>query len=205
MLAQLVRPLVRTQIQILAGTKAASGKLVGTISRWLGYLGVQAEVKQLQVAGDRIQVSLSVARPEQCSEDEWRQILANLNATAGEKAMTGELTYGAMTDSQRRKASRLLAHVIQAGSDGGDGGRWETLQPELAALGMEADLLQGIRVALKVPQQIDPLLEDLDPEVAAFVLSRAIGIALLDRKIVADEDSALTRLYGALGGSAAAH
>ncbi len=203
MLAQLVRPLVRTQIQILAGTKAASSKLVGTIARWLGYLGVKAEVKQLQVAGDRIQVSLSVARPEQCSEDEWRQILANLNASEGEVSPGGsELTYTTMTEPQRRKATRLLAHIIQVG-DADASQHWESLQPNLTALGMDAELLQSIRVALKVPQTLDPLLEGLDSEVAAFVLSRAIGIALLDRTISADEDSALTSLYAALGGSAA--
>ncbi|MEO0409577.1 MAG: hypothetical protein AAF289_19725, partial [Cyanobacteria bacterium P01_A01_bin.135] len=67
MLTQLVRPLVRTQIQLLANSEAAGSRLMTTIARWLGYLGVQAEVRYLQTDGDRIQVSLSVGKPEQCS------------------------------------------------------------------------------------------------------------------------------------------
>lgn len=200
MLDKLVRPLVRSQIQVLAGTKAASGKLVGTISRWLGYLGVHAEVTQLQVAGDRIQVSLSVAKPEQCTEDEWRQILANLDASGGALPTNGDLTYAMMTKPQRSKAMRLLAHVIQAGSPNAIAD-WERLQPELATLGIDAELLQGIRVALKVPQPLEPLLDGIDPEVVAFVLSRAIGIALLDKEINLDENNALASLYSTLGGS----
>lgn len=198
MLAQLVRPLVRTQIQVLAATKAASSKLVGTIARWLGYLGVRAEVTQLQVMGDRIQVSLSVAKPEQCTEDEWRQILANLDAAEDALPTNGELTYATMTQPQRRKASRLLAHVIQAGRPEASA-QWEQLQPDLVSLGLDAELLQSIRVALKVPQPLGPLLDDLDPEIVAFVLSRAIGIALLDKEISSDEDNALTSLYATLG------
>ncbi len=79
MLIQLVRPLVRTQIQMLTRSPSANARLVSMVSQWLGYLGVQAEVTHLNTQGNRIQVALKVGKPEQCTEDEWRQILENLN------------------------------------------------------------------------------------------------------------------------------
>ncbi|MEO1295835.1 MAG: hypothetical protein AAFW75_08520, partial [Cyanobacteria bacterium J06636_16] len=63
MLHQLVRPLVRSQVQMLAQTPSAGTKLVNMVSQWLGYLGVQAEVTHLKTEGDRIQVSLRVGKP----------------------------------------------------------------------------------------------------------------------------------------------
>jgi hypothetical protein len=200
MLTQLVRPLVRTQIQILANSKAAGGRLVSTIARWLGYLGVHAEVKHLQAKGDRIQVSLSVGRPEQCSEEEWKQILNNLGHTESVQPIGIEMTYQAMSGPQQRQASRLLAHIIQVGNPKALQ-EWDVLEKQLVGLSMDGDLLHSIRVALKVPQVIDSLLVNLEPDVAAFVLSRAIGIALIDRKISVDEDTALKSIYLALGNS----
>lgn len=197
MLTQLVRPLVRTQIQILASSEAAGSRLVTTIARWLGYLGVQAEVKHLKTDGDRIQVSLSVGKPEQCSEAEWKKILSNLNSAESSQSSGLEFTYQTMSAPQQRKASRLLAHIIQVGNPEALQ-QWETLKPQLASLSMDADLLKSIHVALKVPQSLESLLDNLDPDITAFVLSRAIGITLIDRMITVDEDSALKAIYSAL-------
>ncbi|MGF1513724.1 MAG: hypothetical protein ACFB5Z_08525 [Elainellaceae cyanobacterium] len=200
MLTQIVRPLVRTQIQTLANSKAAGNKLGTTISRWLGYLGVQAEVRQLQAEGNRIQVSLSVKKPEQCSEDEWKRILENLNTLESDYSTGVELTYQTMDASQQRKASRLLAHIIQVGNPDALQ-EWDVLQAQLSSLPMDAELLKNIQSALKVPQILESLLEGLEPDVATFVLSRAIVIALIDRKITVGEDSALKSIYSALENS----
>ena len=59
-------------------------------------------------------------------------------------------------------------------------------------------MLVTIKSAMKVPAMLDSLLEDLEPEVAAYVLSKAIGIALIDREINQDEDSVLKSIYGVL-------
>ncbi|MEM9002427.1 MAG: hypothetical protein AAGE59_02755, partial [Cyanobacteria bacterium P01_F01_bin.86] len=96
MLHQLVRPLVRSQVQMLAQTPSANVKLVGKVSQWLAYLGVHAEVTQLKTEGDRIQVSLRVGKPEQCTEPEWRQILMNLNQNDNSHGVGATLTYQAM-------------------------------------------------------------------------------------------------------------
>ena len=47
MLSQIVRPMVRTQIRLLANSQATHTTLVKTITQWLGFLGVQATVTQL--------------------------------------------------------------------------------------------------------------------------------------------------------------
>lgn len=197
MLAQLVRPLVRTQIQLLAQTQSASAKLVSMISQWLGYLGVRAEVNQLRTNNGKIQLSLTVSRPEQCTEDEWRQILSNISQNHGTQGKSKELTYAQMTGSQQSKVHRLLAHVIQAGSPD-TAQSWDEVYPHLAEMGLDATMLLGIQSAMKVPTNLDLLLEGLDTEVAAFVLSRAISVALLDRQINPAEDSALKALYEVL-------
>jgi len=202
MLDKLVRPLVRTQIQILVNSKAAGSQLVTTIARWLSYLGVHAEVRQLQAEGKRIRVALSVGKPDQCSEQEWAQILDSLDTAELAQPGAVELTYQTMSDAQKRKASRLLAHIIQVGNPNALQ-EWNRLRSQLLGLGLESDTLDNIRVALKVPQFLDSLLRDLDPEVAAFVLSRAIGIALIDQRITPDEDSALKRIYKAIGDASA--
>ena len=59
-------------------------------------------------------------------------------------------------------------------------------------------MLVNIRSAMKVPTILDFLLEDLEPEVAAYVLSKAISIALIDREINQDEDIVLKSIYRAL-------
>ncbi|MCS7292472.1 MAG: hypothetical protein RMI89_05765 [Gloeomargarita sp. SKYBB_i_bin120] len=50
MLAQLVR----SQIQLLTQAQSAGTKLVGMVSQWLSYLGVQAHVTELSTCGEHI-------------------------------------------------------------------------------------------------------------------------------------------------------
>ncbi|NEP19539.1 MAG: hypothetical protein F6J97_22045 [Leptolyngbya sp. SIO4C1] len=196
MLDRLVRPLVRTQIQLLAQTQSASTRLISMISQWLGYLGVQAQVTHLKAQDGKVQIALAVGRPQQCSEQEWQQILHNIEQHSN-TAEPAELTYAAMSRAQQIKVHRLLAHVIQAGNP--DTALNDSdLRQRLQAMGMDAVMVSEINTAMKVPTLLEPLLSDLEPEVAAFVLSRAIGIALIDREISQDEDSALKAIYGVL-------
>ncbi|MBE9110742.1 hypothetical protein IQ273_15105 [Nodosilinea sp. LEGE 07298] len=197
MLVQLVRPLVRTQVQMLTKAQSASGKLVGMVSQWLGYLGIHAEVTQLHTTGDRIQVSLCVGKPEQCTEAEWQQILNNLNQDKNATIEADALAYAAMSPTQQSKVQRLLASILQAsGQDPLE--EWVSLRLRLAALGMDESMLVGIQSALKVPMPMEILVEQLEPEVAAFVLSKAIHIALLDHQISQAEDTALKALLNAV-------
>ena len=138
MLHQLVRPLVRSQVQMLAQTPSAGKKLVGMVSQWLAYLGVQAEVIQLKTEGDRIQVSLCVGKPEQCTEAEWRQILTNLGQ--GADGISPVLTYAAMTKAQKGKVHRLLACVLRAASDG-SAEDWDGLRSQLMAIGLDESMM----------------------------------------------------------------
>ena len=197
MLDRLVRPLVRTQIQHLAQTQSANARLMAMVAQWLGYLGVKADVTQLETRQGAIQISLSVNKPEQCSDYEWTKILANIDKNQSAAGAKGEMIYEKMTQAQQSKVHRLLAHVIRAG-DPQAAQSWDDLQPQLAALGMEEPMLLGIKAALKVPAMLELLLDDLETDVAAVVLSRAIGIAMMDDCINVDEDTALKAIYSAL-------
>ena len=186
MLTQIVRPMVRTQIRLLANSQATYATLVKTISQWLGFLGVQANVTQLQANSKQIQLSLTVGRPESCDEDDWQKILDNLNQSNAEHAAP------ALTPQQERKLQRLLAYIIQVGNP--NGVNWDVLAPQLQTLAFTEETLAGVRAALKVPQSLEQLTEGLDPDVAAVVLSKAVGIALLDREVNEGEDQALSIL-----------
>lgn len=197
MLVQLVRPLVRSQIQMLARTPSASSRLTGMVAQWLGYLGVHAEVTQLKTEGELIQVSLKVARPEQCTQTEWQQILSNL--TRPHESSTGEarLTYQAMTTSQQSKVIRLLACVLHASNENLVE-EWDPIQPQLSFMGLTDDMLQALRSAIRAPTPMELLVKDLEPEVASFALAKAISIALMDQQINRAEDDALKILLEAL-------
>ncbi len=198
MLVQLVHPLVRSQIQMLAQNPAADLQLSGMVIQWLGYLGIQAEVTQLDASGELIEVSLKVSRPEQCNENEWRQILANLTHT--HQAPTAEdtgLTYEAMTAAQQRKVNRLLACVLQASNEH-ILDHWEDIKEQLAELNLPANLLTELRAAIRVATPMELLIQNLEPEVAAYALSKAIAIALMDQHINQAEDGALKTLLSAL-------
>ena len=190
MLSQIVRPLVRTQLRLLASTQATRSTLVSTIAQWLGYLGVQAQVTQLNAQSGQIRVALTVGKPDACDPSDWQQILRNLQES---HPSTLKLQYSEMTPKQQTQVQRLLAHLIQAGSTS-DNVSWDTLYPQLQALAFGEELLCGIRSALKVPQPLDPLLEGLDPQIAEFILHQAVSIALLDQRVTPQEDITLTAL-----------
>lgn len=79
MLSQIVRPLVDTQIRRLASSQNTSSTLIEAIAKWLSYLGVQAQVNYLTRQSEKIQVSLTVGKPDLCNSKDWQQILNNLN------------------------------------------------------------------------------------------------------------------------------
>lgn len=197
MLDRLVRPLVRTQIQVLAQTKSASTRLMSMISQWLGYLGVQANVTQLKTTEGKIQISVAVGKPDQCSDHEWTQILLNINQSCQNPHQDPGLTYDQLSTAQRHKVEHLLALVIHAGNPQIEQD-WDLIEPRLGTFNIDAELLTGIKTAIQKPHTLDCLLENLEPEVAAFVLSRAIGITLLDRQINPDEDNMLRSIYSAI-------
>jgi hypothetical protein len=191
MLTQIVRPMVRTQVRLLANSQATYSTLVTTIAQWLGFLGVQAQVTQLQANSRQIQLSLTVGKPESCDESDWQKILQNLSHSNSSLAQSP-----ALTPQQERKLQRLLAYMVQVGNP--DTTDWETLGPQLQTLGFAPDRLAGIRAALKIPQSLEQLTEGLDADVAAIALSQAVGVALLDRQVNSDEDQALSILLEAM-------
>lgn len=198
MLTQLVRPMVRTQLRLLASSQATRATLVNTIAQWLGFLGVHAQVTHLDATSDRINVSLTVGKPEACDPHDWMQILANLRPRTNYEPLP---TLATMSPSQQSKLQRLLAYVIQIGTPTHPPD-WEQLYPQLQALGWDESMLLGVRTALKVPQSLELLLEGLDPDVAAIALPKAVSIALLDRMVNPSEDKALTALLDAMKPSA---
>lgn len=193
MLSQIVRPMVRTQIRLLANSQATHSTLVDTIAQWLGFLGVKAQVTQLSAGSNQIHVSLTVGKPEACDMIDWQQILQKLDR---EESQDGSLL-DHFNPQQTRQFQRLLAYVIQIG-DPQQTVAWEALQPELLAMGFDQDTLVGIRSALKVPQSLELLMEGLDPDVAAIALPKAVSIALLDRQVNPHEDRALNALLEAM-------
>jgi hypothetical protein len=197
MLSQIVRPMVRTQIRLLANSQATRSTLVSTIAQWLGFLGVRAQVTHLRAGSDRkIRISLTVEQPEACDFQDWQQILQNLNR---QTARPDPLLFNPsqLTPQQQTKLQRLLAYVIQIGGPN-QSIHWETLYPQLQGLGLDEEMLLGIRSALKVPQSLEQLMEGLDADVAAIALPRAVSIALLDRQVNPSEDRALATLLQAM-------
>jgi hypothetical protein len=194
MLSQIVRPMVRTQIRLLANTQATYSTLVTTIAQWLGFLGVQANVTQLRTNAKHIQLSLTVGKPDACDDCDWERILHNLEQTSTDPELTQAT---ALSPQQSRRLQRLLAYMIQVGNPN-QTVDWEKLMPQLQSLGFHEETLNGIRAALKVPQSLEQLMEGLDTDVAALVLSKAVGIALLDREVNSGEDKALAALLEAI-------
>lgn len=194
MLSQIVRPMVRTQIRLLANSQATRSTLVSTIAQWLGFLGVRAQVTQIDAVSNQISVSLTVGKPEACDTHDWQQILQNLNQSKTEEVVPAPQVQ--MTPQQQSKLQRLMAYLIQVGSV--EQPDWEKLYPQLQTLGFEESTLLGIRSALKVPQSLDHLMEGLDSDVAAIALPKAVSIALLDRQVNPSEDKALSTLLEAM-------
>lgn len=193
MLSQIVRPMVRTQIRLLASCQATRSTLIGTIAQWLGFLGVRAQVTHLNAGSDqKISISLTVDQPEGCDKQDWQQIVSNLNQETVD-ANPEEHSQPQLTPQQQSKLQRLLAYLIQA-AEPEVRISWEVWSRQLQALGLEEPMLLGVRSALKVPQSLEQLMEGLDPDIAAIALPKAVSIALLDRRVNASEDKALTAL-----------
>lgn len=197
MLTQIVRPMVRTQLRLLAGSQATRATLINTIAQWLGFLGVEAHVTHLNARSNQIQLSITVCQPDGCDPHDWERIIRNLEQSKHIDGVTSSL---AITPQQQSKLQRLLAYVIQAGAADSSNDKvvWDELLPQLRGLGFEEETLLGIRSALKVPQSLEQLLEGLDADVAAIALPKAVSLAMLDRQVNASEDKALTALLDAI-------
>lgn len=195
MLSQIVRPMVRTQIRLLASCQATRSTLTATIAQWLGFLGVHAQVTHLSTQSGRIQVMLSVGRPEACDSQDWQQILHNLEQGETSSPAPSPVRV-AIPSHQQTKLCRLLAYLLQVGNP--ELPAWDTLEPQLRQLGLDESTLAGVRSALKVPQSLELLLEGMEPDVVAIALPKAVSIALLDRQVNPSEDRALTALLQAI-------
>ena len=196
MLTEIVRPLVRTQIRLLANSSSTRQTLVQTIGRWLSYLGVEAHVTQLESDSDQIQVALRVKKPTTCDPKDWEKIIENIDGDGNNSSHSG-LTYQQISPKQQVKLQRLLAYMIQVEQP--DSQRnWEDVFPLLQNLNLDPELLAGIKSALKIPQSLDRLIEGLEADVAAIALEKAVGIALLDRRVNPNEDLALSGLLEAM-------
>ncbi|MEA5508274.1 hypothetical protein VB715_00705 [Crocosphaera sp. UHCC 0190] len=195
MLSQIVRPLVQTQVRLLANSHTTQTTLVDTIARWLGYIGVSAKVTQLAPDCDRIKVSLTVGKPDSCDTEDWQRILENLRSPHHLEVSSQEAYYK-MNGSQQVQIARLLAYLIQI-SDPKQQITWQDVETQLTPMNLDPLILEGIKSAMKVPQSQD-LLEKIDPDVAASAFPIAVKIAWLDQEINPHENHALSALLGAM-------
>ena len=129
MLSSILRPMVNTQIKLLAKSAATRSTLVNIIAKWLGFLGVQAKVTQLDTVGEKIQVSLTVSQPEASADEDWQSIVQNLkssNSTIEELELKGSK----IPTPQESKYQRVLAYAIQISNQDGSVD-WEDVYPKL--------------------------------------------------------------------------
>lgn len=196
MLSQIVRPLVNPQVRLLAKSKATRSTLVKTISKWLGFLGIEAKVTNINASGDKIQVSITVGKPDTANDEDWQKITQSIGNNTLE---TEELTDDSVSipAEQQTKYQRVIAYAIQI-SYPDNSPDWEEIQPQLQELGIEESMLLGIKSALKVPQSIDRLVKELDADVAAIALFQTANIALRDREINPKEYQTLHTLLEAI-------
>lgn len=194
MLSQIVRPLVNTQVRLLANSQTTQTTLVETIARWLGYLGVDAQVTQLSADSDRIHVALTVGKPDSCDEQDWGSILNNLRSP--HETNNNTLNSDDIHQSHQLQVARLLAYLIQI-SDPHQEITWSEIENQLSPLNLDVAILKGIQSAMKVPQSQD-LLEKIDPDVAASAFPVAVKIAWLDQEINSHENHALSALLSAM-------
>ncbi len=195
MLSQIVRPLVNTQIRLLANSQTTQTTLVETIARWLGYIGVDAQVTQLCPESDRIHVALRVGKPDSCEDQDWYRILNNLRSS-DHNNNNGLKSSDNFHESHQLQIARLLAYLIQV-SDPQQDMTWPEIKNQLVALNLDDSMLSGIKSALKVPQSPD-LLNSVDPDVAAVTFPIAVKIAWFDQEINSHENHALSTLLSAM-------
>ena len=195
MLSQIVRPLVNTQVRLLANSQTTQTTLVETIARWLGYIGVNAQVTQLSPESDRIHLALKVGKPESCDEQDWNCILNNLRSPyQSNNNYLNSPEY--IDEAHQLQIARLLAYLIQI-SDPDNHITWTEIESQLMSLNLDSSILRGIQSAMKVPQSQE-LLEKLDPDVAASAFPIAVKIAWLDQEINSHENHALAALLSAM-------
>lgn len=146
MLTQIVRPLVNPQVRLLAKSKATRSTLIKTIVKWLGFLGVEANVTQIERAGDKIQVSITVGKPETSDRDDWQEILNGLQSNRQQdRQEAGDTNFGVIPPEQETKYQRILAYAIQMSYAGSNcKWDWDSLYPQLKLLGLEDSMLIGI-------------------------------------------------------------
>ncbi len=192
MLTQIVQPMVRTQLRLLAGCQSTRSTLTSTICQWLGFLGVQAQVDQLRPDQDAIQVSLTVRKPSACDPRDWSQILDKLHHDAESSGSSGPLIPDPAHSQQ--VLVRLFAYLIQVGHPQKNV-NWEAIQPRLKSLHFDDEFLAGIRAALKVPQSLELFIDHLDADIAAIALPKAVSIALMDREVNDSEEQILSTLF----------
>ncbi|GFE68105.1 hypothetical protein [Chroococcus sp. FPU101] len=197
MLSQIVRPLVQTQIRLLANSQATYPVLIETICRWLGYLGVQAKVTHLAPTSDQIQISLSVGKPDSCDQADWQKILTQLAQNTCTQSQPSDEFKKKISLEEQILVSRLLAYLIQVGNPENIL-EWETLKEQLTPLNLDETLTQGLKSALKVPQSSESLMKKLNPDLAAIALPMAVKIAMLDQQINSEENTTLQALLKAL-------
>jgi hypothetical protein len=191
MLSHIVRPMVQTQVRLLANSRATRSVLIATVAQWLSFLGVHAQVEQLKTANGKIHLCLTVDKPEACDGCDWQKIISNLGHGTSDYSPSPDTAQ--FTTHQQITLQRLLAYLIQVGSPG-QPTIWEQLQPQLEAIGFDELTLLGVQSALKVPQSLDDLVDGLDADVAAIALPKAISLAMMDRQVNQSEDQALTAL-----------
>lgn len=194
MLSQIVRPLVDTQIRRLASSQNTYSTLIETIARWLSYLGVQAQVTYLTRQSEKIKVSLTVGKPDLCNSKDWQQILDNLDR---QKTVFPINSYDRLTSDQKRKLQRLFAYLIQI-SQPDKQNNLDLVSNSLKKLHLDNLMLMGVKAALKVPQSVDRLLKELEPDVIALAFPQAMEIVLIDSQLNQETEIAiitmLTRL-----------
>jgi hypothetical protein len=189
MLSQIVRPLVDTQVRLLANSQATEKTFAQIIASWLGYLGVHTEVTQLIPNSDRICVSLTVGKPESCAQKDWQKILNNL---ANSQIETPSVQSEEMEMAKLIQLSKLLAYIIQTGSPETEPD-WAILEQQLGNLNLDSITLQAVQSALKVPQILSSV-EKIDPDIAARAFPLAVKIAWMDDKVTTQESEALKTL-----------
>jgi len=189
MLSQIVRPLVDTQVRLLANSQATKKTFAQIIASWLGYLGVHTEVTQLIPNSDRICVSLTVGKPESCAQKDWQKILNNL---ANSQIETPSVQSEEMEMAKLIQLSKLLAYIIQSGSPETKPD-WAILEQQLGNLNLDSITLQAVQSALKVPQILSSV-EKIDPDIAARAFPLAVKIAWMDDKVTTQESEALKTL-----------
>ncbi|WP_107667457.1 hypothetical protein [Cyanothece sp. BG0011] len=195
MLSQIVRPLVNTQVRLLANSHTTQTTLVETIARWLGYIGVEAQVTKLCPESDRIHVALRVGKPDSCDDGDWCRILNNLRSPDPQENNRVTSSHN-FHESHQLQIARLLAYLIQV-SDPHQEITWPEIEHQLVALNLDDSMLSGIKSALKVPQSPD-LLKRVDPDIAAVTFPIAVKIAWFDQEINSHENHALSALLTAM-------